>query len=261
MTLADRMKLYERTYCGENLNFDLPVCVRIDGKAFHSWTRGLTRPYDKRLQTLFDETTKFLVDKTNALIGYTQSDEISLILYKGDNEKSQIMFDGKSFKLISVLASMATAKFNSLVPEILPEKANHLAFFDCRVWNVLSEYEVLNYLIWRELDATRNSISMAAQSKFSHSELQGRNSEEMKHMLKEKHIIDWADYPSRFKYGAYFKKIALERGFTEEEISKLPVNHEAHTNPNLKFVRNFLSSVVLSPIVTNQEALKIIFKL
>lgn len=88
------MKLYENVIAGTILIPNLPVMVRIDGKAFHSWTRGMQRPYDEGLQNLFDETTKFLVSQTNAVIGYTQSDEITLILYNYGIPDSQIMFDG-----------------------------------------------------------------------------------------------------------------------------------------------------------------------
>src|SRR5882724_11837348 len=128
MDLADRMKVYENIGAGQHLISNLPVCIRLNGKGFHSWTHGLRRPYDDRLHTLFDETTKFLVEASDAVIGYTQSDEITLILYNGSQPDSQVFFDGRVSKLTSVLTSMATAKFNALVPSILPEKHDRLAF-------------------------------------------------------------------------------------------------------------------------------------
>jgi tRNA(His) guanylyltransferase len=96
----------------------LPVCARIDGKAFHSWTRGMERPFDERLHNLFVATTTFLVEETQAKIGYTQSDEITLIWYSDDVD-SQIFFDGKIHKMVSVLASMTTGFFNAKQPEII----------------------------------------------------------------------------------------------------------------------------------------------
>jgi tRNA(His) guanylyltransferase len=147
MDLADRMQLYEEIGAGQRLIPNLPVCIRIDERAFHSWTRGLRRLYDERLHTLFDETTQFLVEASDAVIGYTQSDEISLILYNGGKPDSQVFFGGRLSKLTSVLASMATAKFNAFVPSILPEKQDRLACFDCRVWNVPTEQETVNCLI------------------------------------------------------------------------------------------------------------------
>jgi len=171
MELADRMKLYETIGAGQHLIPNLPVCTRIDGKAFHSWTRGLRRPYDDRLHTLFDDTTKFLVEASHAVIGYTQSDESTLILSNGGQPGSQVFFDGRVSKLTSVLASMATAKFNALVPSIPLEKHDWLAFFDCRLWTVPTEQEAVNCLVWRELDATQHSIQMAAQALYSHEQL------------------------------------------------------------------------------------------
>jgi tRNA(His) guanylyltransferase len=134
MELADRMKLYESIGAGQRLIPNLPACIRLDGKALHQWTRGLRRPYDDRLHTLFDETAKFLVEACDAVIGYTQSDEITLVLYNGGKPDSQVFFDGRVSKLTSMLASMATAKFNALVPSNLPERRDRLAFFDARVW-------------------------------------------------------------------------------------------------------------------------------
>lgn len=90
MELADRMKIYEEIGAGQRLIPNLPVCIRLDGKAFHQWTRGLRRPYDDRLHRLFDDTTKFLVEACDAMIGYTQSDEITLILYNGGQPDSQL---------------------------------------------------------------------------------------------------------------------------------------------------------------------------
>src|ERR1041384_7984134 len=105
MDLSDRMKLYE-SLSSQTLMPNLPVLVRIDGKAFHTWTRGLAKPYSEPLQNLFDDVTGFLVSATNAVIGYTQSDEISLILWNYGKPDSQVMFDGRVEKLNSVLASM-----------------------------------------------------------------------------------------------------------------------------------------------------------
>jgi tRNA(His) guanylyltransferase len=90
------MKLYETIGAGQRLIPSLPVCIRLDGKAFHSWTRGLKRPYNDRLHTLFEETTTFLVQASDAVIGHTQSDEITLILPNGGRPESQVLFDGAS---------------------------------------------------------------------------------------------------------------------------------------------------------------------
>jgi len=181
LDLDTRMKLFEKQMAGGRCMPLLPILARIDGKSFHTWTRDLERPYDKRLHDLFVATTKFLVEETQARVGYTQSDEISLMWYS-DNVESQVFFDGKIHKMVSVLASMTTGFFNREVPKAFQAKImggspgcligpvyspveRSLAFFDCRVWQVPTLEEAANVFVWRELDATRNSIQMAAQAR------------------------------------------------------------------------------------------------
>lgn len=179
---GDRMKIYEQHEAGRRCLPLLPICARLDGRGFSKWTRGLNRPYDQRLSEIMIETTKFLVEESQAKIGYTQSDEISLIF-----GESEVFFDGKIQKLVSILASLATAKFNQ---EATTKLINHiiksgLAFFDCRIWTVPNQTEAANTLLWRELDATKNSISMAAQHYYSHKELDKKTSSEKQEMLHQ----------------------------------------------------------------------------
>ena len=258
MQLSDRMKFYERITAGQMLIPNLPICARLDGKAFHSWTRGLQRPFDECLQGLLDEVTAYLVEESNAIVGYTQSDEITLILYNGGNPESQIFFDGRVAKLTSVLASMATAKFNALVSHWLPEKCGRLAFFDCRVWNVLNEVEAVNCLLWREQDATRNSIQMAAQCHYSHAQLLGKNSDEMQEMLFQKGV-NWNDYSSRFKRGAYFRRVTVMSKFSAEELDKLPAKHEARRNPDLMIERKVLQRLEMPPLQKVSNRVEVVF--
>lgn len=170
--LGDRMKLYEQAEAGRAALPLLPVCLRLDGRSFSAWTRGLQRPFDPRLSALMIEVTTKLVEETGALVGYTQSDEISLVLYS-DDPKSELWFAGKLQKLTSVAASFATAHFNARVPALLPERSGRLACFDCRAWTVPSLEEAANVLVWREVDATKNSVSMAAREFYSHRALHG----------------------------------------------------------------------------------------
>lgn len=233
--LSDRMKLYEGIETTRRFLPLLPIMVRLDGKNFHSFTKGLNRPFDDRLSSLMKEITKQLVVFSSAKIGYTQSDEVSLVLYS-DNIESQVFFDGSIFKIISVLASFASAIFNKLLPEYIPEKADKTVLFDCRAWNVPTQQEAANCLIWRELDATKNSISMASQTYYSHKQLDGKNSNEQQEMLFAVGI-NWNDYPSFFKRGAYFQRKKIIKKFTAKEIEKLPQNHNARTNPDLEIER------------------------
>lgn len=240
--LGDRMKLYEQMEAGRKLMPGLPICVRVDGRAFHTFTRGMKRPYDEDMSAAMIETMKFLVEQTDACIGYVQSDEISLVL----SDIKAPMFDGKIAKLNSVIASMATAKFNEVIHKSYPTKP--LAFFDCRCWNVPSRTEAVNNILWREFDATKNSISMAARAVYSDKQLLGKHSAEKQDMLMEKGI-NWNDYPVFFKRGTYARRVVTTRKFTEEELDKLPEHHEARKNPDLLITRSTIETIDM-PVFT-----------
>jgi tRNA(His) guanylyltransferase len=169
--------------------------IRLDGKAFHTYTRGLERPYDAQLMYDMATTARFLCEEVSGcLMAYTQSDEISLLLTDFNAPTTQAWFDGNVQKLVSVSASLATAKFNELRP-------GKLAFFDSRAFTIADPVEVMNYFLWRQKDATRNSISMAAQAKFSPKQLHGKSANEMQEMLWSEHGINWNNYDPRFKRG------------------------------------------------------------
>lgn len=200
---GNRMKSYED---GSRFMRQLPVILRIDGKCFSKFTKGLERPYDKRFSDLMVEVTKYLVDELNAVIGYTQSDEISLILYNAD-PFSEIIFGGKKQKLVSVPASMASGKFNQLRPKLLPDfKTDYLAIFDCRAFQVPTRTEAANAILWREQDATKNAISMAARAFISHKQMQNLNGKQLQEILWSDHKINFNDYPNGFKRGTFVRK-------------------------------------------------------
>lgn len=251
---GDRIKGYERQETGRRLLALLPVLARIDGKNFSRFTRGLERPYDERLSSLMVATTKYLVEGSNALCGYTQSDEISLLFYSGDS-KSQIFFDGKVQKMNSVLASMTAAYFNHHKSDALPEKREELAIFDSRVWSVPNRSEAASVFLWRERDATKNSVSMAAREFYSHAELLGKSSNEMQEMLFKKGV-NWNDYPAFFKRGTFVQRKQLRRAFTAEELEALPPKHEARVNPELEIERSVVTTVDMPAFdkVTNRVA-------
>lgn len=225
------MKMYERIGAGQRLFPLLPAMIRIDGKGFSRFTRGLDRPYDERMSQMMLETTKKLVDETDALIGYTQSDEINLLLYSSAS-KSQIYFDGRVQKIVGDLAAVASLEFNELLKKHIPEKMNLRPRFDCRVWNVPNKEEAANTLLWREKDATKNSISMAARSLYSHKHLIGKSGNEMQELLFQKGV-NWNDYPAFFKRGVFVGRKTVSRKFSAVELAKLPPKHAAHQNPDL----------------------------
>lgn len=226
--LGDRMKTYEnvtRTY----LIRRTPVIIRIDGKAFHSFTRGFKKPFDSVLVKAMQQTMKYLCENIEGcVLGYTQSDEITLILCDYKKLTSQAWFNNNIQKICSVSASMATMAFNRFFDEITKTYANSVpyygtmypcdeqeriyidnlkksiskgAMFDSRVFNIPKE-EVNNCLLWRQQDATRNSIQSVAQANFSHKQLEGKNCNELQEMLWQEKGINWNDYPTHLKRGS-----------------------------------------------------------
>jgi len=218
----------------------LPIVCRVDGKAFHSFTKGLDRPFDKGLSDLMLETTKFLVQETAANFGYIQSDEISLVWYNKDPDH-QLFFDGKTQKIVSITASMATYFFNKNLEKYLPSKKDKIALFDSRCWNVPNPDEVVIYTLWRQKDATKNAITMAASTVFSHAELQGVHGGNKQEMLYSKGV-NFNDYPTQFKRGSFVRKTKVNIAFSASEIEKLPLQHEARKNPNLLVERSILET-------------------
>ena len=250
--LGDRMKAYELREAKRSFLPLLPICVRIDGKRFSRWTRGLARPYDSRLSEVMMDTTAWLVEETGACIGYTQSDEISLVLYS-DDHRSQVFLDGRIQKLTSILASMATARFNQLATKQIPERADLPATFDCRAWTVPKKVEAANTLLWRELDAAKNSLSMAARHHYSHGSLLNKGASELHELLHEVGV-DWNDYPSFFKRGTFIQRREVVRAFTADELEALPEKHAARTNPDLEVRRSVTQRLDMPPFgrVTNR---------
>lgn len=206
--LGDRMKEYEAHETGRRFLSMLPVYARIDGRGFSKFTRGMDKPFDARMSAAMIETTKYLVQQTGALIGFVQSDEISLA-WKAPDYKASIFFDGKITKMTSVLAGMATASFNRAIRDWKPFEDRYPAF-DARVLQMPLDYEVANMFLWRSLDAERNSISMAAQAQFSHRELQGKTQKAMYEMLKDAGVR-FEDYPEAFRRGTWVKRVTYEQ--------------------------------------------------
>lgn len=203
-SLGDRMKSYYEDRTRFLLSRRTYTIIRIDGKAFHSYTRGLDRPFDKKLISDMDDTACYVcANIQGAKMAFVQSDEISILLTDFDNLDTSAWFDGNIQKIVSVSASLATAKFNDLRP-------GKLACFDSRVFTIPFREEVENYFIWRQQDATHNSISSSAQALFSHKELNGKSTDEMQAMLLQRGI-NWNDLPIEWKRGRVIKKEYFER--------------------------------------------------
>jgi tRNA(His) guanylyltransferase len=198
--LGVRMKENYENRSKQFLTRRLPTIIRLDGKAFHTYTKGLDRPFDEGLIEDMQLTTKFLCENIQGCkLGYTQSDEITLVLTDYDDLNTQAWFDYNVQKMVSISASMATAEFNRLrlkrltteewyksVSESKEKGLPKLAFFDSRVFQIPEKEEVVNCLIWRQRDAEKNSVAMLAQSLYSHKELYKKNGSNMQEMCFQK---------------------------------------------------------------------------
>lgn len=175
--------------------------IRVDGRAFHTFTRGCERPFDTRLIAAMDATALFLCREIDgAKCAYVQSDEISVVLTDFDRLETQAWFDGNIQKIASLRASLATAAFNAAI-DPRPASVEAMAQFDSRVFTIPDREEVVNYFVWRQLDATRNSIQMAASAHFSQARLHGKTCDELQEMLFAEKAVNWNDYPDGCKRG------------------------------------------------------------
>ncbi len=232
--LGKRMKTFYEDIPKTRLMRRVPVAIRIDGKAFHTFTKGFQKPFDEVLIKSMQDTMKYLCENIQGcVLGYTQSDEITLILVDYKKLTSSAWFDYEVQKVCSIAASMATIAFNKYFSENInseycvfddelldgdfnPNYKNeylidlyttHIkasykgAMFDARCFNVPKE-EIANLIYWRQLDATRNSIQMVGQANFSHKELQNKSCNQIQDMLMTQKGINWNDIPSYQKRGS-----------------------------------------------------------
>ena len=247
--LGTRMKEYYEQIPKTKLMRRTPVIIRIDGKAFHTFTKGFEKPFDEVLIQSMQETTKYLCENIQGcVLGYTQSDEISLIIVDYQTIHTAAWFDYEVQKMVSVAASMATMAFNRIFTQKVNDYAIRVAkdrveackrvayyeaimrgaLFDARVFNIPKE-EVTNCIYWRQLDASRNSIQMVGQAMFSHKELQGKSCNDIQDMLMEQKGINWNDFSAYKKRGTCVVKeeyyIYLDEDGVPEEIAPDEVDH------------------------------------
>lgn len=229
-TLGDRMKNNYENISRYYLTRRMPIITRIDGKSFHTFTKGFKKPFDDILVKTMQETMKYLCENIQGcVLGYTQSDEISLVLVDYAELTTDAWFGNNLQKMCSVSASMATLAFNKaftrniskqskrLYTEHLEEKdasyietlesaMNKGAMFDSRVFTIPKE-EVCNYMLWRQQDATRNSILSVGQANFSYKDLHGKSCNNIQDMLMTQKGINWNDYATTLKRGSCCIKV------------------------------------------------------
>lgn len=220
--LGDRLKSYEAVTTNRTVFRGQPFAIRLDGKSFHTFCSGLNRPYDKRLSDLMVHTTKALVKEFGALVGYTQSDEITLGFYLPSGSISEYPFGGRLQKLESLTAARCSVEFNAELSLFgLAGLARMRPLFDSRAFAVPNLQELYHVFLWRQQDATKNAISMAAQSQFSHTALMNKSGDEKQEMLFQKGI-NFNDYPSFFKRGTFVRRISKMIELTSEQLAKIP---------------------------------------
>lgn len=228
--LGLRMKEFYESVPKTRLMRRTPVMIRIDGKAFHTFTRGFQKPFDEVLVKSMQETMRYLCENIQGcVLGYTQSDEITLVLIDYKKLASSAWFDYEVQKMCSIAASIATMAFNKFFYDNIPVDTEYTgkyytalekgALFDARAFNVPRE-EVTNFVYWRQLDATRNSIQMLGQANFSHKELQNKSCNMIQDMLFTQRGINWNDLPTHLKRGSCCIKdntnITFARSYGEE---------------------------------------------
>lgn len=221
--LGTRMKTFYESAPKIHLMHRCPVAIRLDGRAFHTFTKGFQKPFDEILMESMQETMQYLCENIQGCVfGYTQSDEITLILVDYKNLTSAAWFDYEVQKICSIAASMATMAFNKYFydnvfmynataaidlsnkeypfKKVYSKAVEKGAMFDARCFNIPKE-EVANLIYWRQLDAMRNSVQAVGQANFSCKELSGKSCADIKEMLKEKGV-DWDSFPLEFQRGS-----------------------------------------------------------
>lgn len=241
--LSERLKTYEAVTTETRLIEKLPIYARIDMRAGHTWCHGLQKPFDQRYVEAMQKATAYVVEKTGAAMGMTQSDEASFVWL----DDTKIPFGTRLFKLQSVLASMFTSAFiveasrNGLAPRI----AKALPSFDCRVLNLPNLEEAANMVMWRSMDSVKNSITLLALEHFSNKQIHGKNGEEKIRMLAKKGV-DYYTVPENLRFGSFFRRETYEKTLTPTELAKIPEKQRIlDENGEMKVVRSHV--VVFSP--------------
>ena len=269
--LGDRMKgFYEDRY-RIYLTRRMPVIIRVDGNAFHTFTRGLDKPFDHDFMKIMQKTCLSLCQNIQGCVGgYVQSDEISLLLVDYQTIESDAWFDYNLQKITSLAAARATMTFNDLVRRMVLDAENSAkifegvykydpadkkyalayrwydkqgcAMFDARAFNIPKE-EVCNYFIWRQKDATRNSIQAAGQAYFSHKDLNGKSQSNIQEMLFQKGI-NWNDYTIPEKRGSFVRRFTEK---TETEDGIVTVRHPWYIDDEMPILtedRNYIEDLI-----------------
>jgi tRNA(His) 5'-end guanylyltransferase len=209
-----------------------------------------------RFATCMQLATMHLVEEFHASVGYTQSDEITLAWFLPAGGRALYPFDGRFQKLTSVTAGLASTVFSKAVALWLPAKANAWPCFDARAWQVPTLADALEVFLWREDDATKNSVQMAARAVASHKQLDGKGRKDQLGLL-EAAGVRWNDYPDHFKRGAYFQRVTRLRTLTLGELDRIPAAFRPPEDQ--QFERSSVERLTLRPLRHEPDALALLF--
>lgn len=255
--LGDEHKMYEQKFDSKYLMPGLPIVLRFDGNAFHTFTKGLGKPFDKDLIQTMQCTTDDLIKDLNPDLAYHQSDEISLFWFNNDTSK-QLPFDGNVDKWLSIYAAKCSVIFNSYLQGFIPGKFVERPVFDARVYQYPRWDLAYDYFIWRQWDARKNSVSMAAHSVFSQSELHGKNTAEKIEMLHQKGI-NFHDYPEHFRQGTFKRKMKKIMLIDDATWNSIPVQHREKMDRKVE--RSYVADLQGVPKLTSLTVSNGSFKL
>lgn len=255
-SLGDRMKSYEDVTRHHVLR-RTPVIIRLDGRAFHTFTKCLkhfddsmeTTPFSIKMHQVMTATMLGTMSQVqNAVFAYTQSDEISILLRDWDKHETEQWFNGAIQKIVSISASTASVIFNHFFEEeVRPaDSYSDLAQFDARVFN-LPEAEVINYFIWRQQDASRNSVQMLGRFHFSQKQMHGKNNSQVQDMLMLEKNINWNDIPTWMKRGTCALRNPVV-GSADEFVPPILADEEI---PIFTTDRNYVGRHLLIPGATD----------
>lgn len=229
-----------------------PVLVRVDGASFSRFTKPFERPFDARIAEAMDYAAAKGVSDFNCRLAYTQSDEITFLFW---NPEDELPFAGRLQKLASRVAAKTTAAFIMKGLELFPERISRaVPEFDGRATVFPSLDIAAKAVLWREIDARRNAVSMAARSHFTAGDMNGKSSSDLKAMM----TLEGTDFdamPERFRRGAFFRRQVVERTLTPEEMSAIP---EAH-RPTGPVKRTAVTQVSLPPLTAVENLADVLF--
>lgn len=253
---GDRMKAYEAAEAQRALPPDRPVLVRIDGRRFSKFTRDFRKPFDPDLSGAMRETCRLLVEETGARAGYVQSDEISLILERR-HEEDALPFSGRSQKIASTCASLATALFIRALHRSRPDRAlDGVPSFDARAWSVPDRVEAANAILWRIQDARKNGVSAACRSVARPSEMQGLSGPEMIELMRTRGVAFETDFAEADRLGVLFQRRARYALIDQETWDRIPKGRRPEKRVA---VRTLVEEVPVRDLLDAEDRVRLLF--